>query len=111
MNDVSEVVCARLQSLLCNIHLNCLVLLDLMHQRVKLKAHDPTVELENGMNAEHLDFDMLIRAGRYLELRKGDHVKMLKQQNGLITNVVQQLCRKATSKLTLSRGGGSSRGS
>jgi len=105
MQDVSVTVRSRLRNLLYYIHENCLVMMDLLRQRLQFECQNPWTELaEEGMPPGNLNFDILIRVNRYRQLRKGEHVMALKQHNEMITNVLRQLCRGATSKPTLARG-------
>lgn len=104
MQEVSVAVRSRLSNLLYYVHENCLVLIDLLRNRLRLRLEGPNAELEAEAGLPHggeLNFDILVRANRYRQLRKGEHVLALKQHNEMVANIAKQLCRAASTKTTV----------
>jgi Dullard-like phosphatase family protein len=104
MQEISVAVRSRLSNLLYYVHENCLVLLDLLRQRMqyRLDSFEATLGEAAGTvfisRGQLLNFEILVRAGRYRALRKGEHVLVLKQQSEMVTNILRQLCRGASVK-------------
>eukprot|EP00928_Gymnodinium_smaydae_P014633 TRINITY_DN1538_c0_g1_i1.p1 TRINITY_DN1538_c0_g1~~TRINITY_DN1538_c0_g1_i1.p1 ORF type:complete len:788 (+),score=104.68 TRINITY_DN1538_c0_g1_i1:124-2364(+) len=111
MQDVSVQVRSRLTNLLYYIHENCLVVTDLLRQRLHFRSQQgSSAETEAAAQISNLlNFEILVRVNRYRQYRKGEHVLALKQHNEMITNVLRQLCRgsaSSTKQPTVSRGRG-----
>jgi hypothetical protein len=106
MQEVSTTIRSRLRQLIYYIHENGLVLLDLVRQRLQYGAQNQWAEYsKNGQlppGALH-NFDILIRVGRYRQLRKGEHVMALRQHNEMIANIARQLCRGASSSASMAK--------
>jgi len=96
MQDVSVPVRSRLRSLIYYIHENCLVLIDLLRQRLEAVSDTPV----------DMSFEIFVRVNRYRSFRNGQHVMALRQHSDMIANVLRQLCRGRATKEALPRGRG-----